>query len=120
MSRPKRSLFVALVVAGVLLAGISIYAIRGNVFDPLDGGRTPVQGQFVGQTRAAIEAKYGKPTDEWTGHYGNPPVSYAEQHSPAISTTYQRFGGTLYLSFEPRQGEWVCFSSDWLPNGCVF
>jgi len=113
----KRLIFSVLAAVCIFLLVISTYFIWGNIFDPLDGGRAPVPGRFVGQRKETMEATYGRPTSEWAGHFGAPDASYAELHSPAISTTYERLSGTLYLSYEQRQGEWVCFDSFWCPNG---
>lgn len=121
MFRRKRVLIAAFAVAAAIVAAATIYVVRGNIFDPLNRGRSVVSGEFVGQTRTTIEAKYGPPTNECKGHYGNPGYEYEKQHDPAITVTYVRGGGTLYLSFERnKQGEWVCFSSHWMPNGAVF
>lgn len=120
MSR-KRILIAVVAIFVAFAAAVTIYAVRGNIFDPLDRGRSVVSGEFVGQKRAAIEAKYGPPSGECKGHYGNPGYEYEKQHDPAITLTYIRGGGSLYLSFEQnKQGEWVCFSSHWMPNGAVF
>jgi hypothetical protein len=120
MFRRNRLLLAALVVAAIPLAAFVIYRTWGNILDPLDAGRTIVEGRFVGQTKAAIEARYGKPTREHAGYYGKPDVSYEKEHSPAITTLYIRFSGRLFLSFEQREGEWVCFDSLWCPNGWDF
>jgi len=120
MSRRKRILVLAFVVSAACIAALAVYLVRGNIFDPLNRGRSPVSGEFVGQTRTAIEAKYGPPSHECKGHYGSPPCEYTKKYDPAITVTYERGGGTLYLSYHEQQGEWVCFSSDRMPNGCVF
>ena len=126
MSRRKRCLFAAFSIAAFLIvflvAVISVYSIWGNILDPLDFGRSLKQPVgFGGQTKEAIEAKYGKPTGESAGVFGLPDISYVKFHSRAITTTYIRFSGRLFLSFEQRQdGEWVCFDSLWCPNGVVF
>jgi hypothetical protein len=119
VSRRKTILFVA-AVSAVGIVAIAVYLVRGNIFDPLNRGRSPVSGEFIDQSRKAIEAKFGPPSHECKGHYGAPPVFYTSQHDPAITVTYERGGGTLYLSFDQREGEWVCFRSDWMPTGWVF
>jgi hypothetical protein len=106
-------------VLGILglacMTALVVYLVRGDIFDPLNRGRSPVSGEFVEQSRTAIEAKCGPPSAEWEGHYGNPPNEYTREHDPALSVTCRRGAGTLFLSFERRNGEWVCFSSDWMP-----
>jgi hypothetical protein len=86
-----------------------------------DRGPEPVYGEYIGWTRTAIEAKHGPPSHEWQGHYG-PPVDeeYARKHDPAVTVIYERGDGTLYVSFEKKNGEWICFRSDWMPTGWVF
>ena len=121
MFHRKRILFAALAIAAIPVTIVAVYYTWGNILDPLDGGRTVVAvPKFIGQTREAIEAKYRKPSDYSAGHFGLPDISYVKQHSPAISATYMRFSGRLFLSFEQRQGEWVCFRSLWCPNGWDF
>jgi hypothetical protein len=91
-----------------------------NPLDTLDSGREPVTDQFVGQTKEAITGRFGSPSHEWEGCYGNPPVSYTEAHKPSITMTYKRCTGVLYLSFEQVGDNWVCYSSHWMPNGWAF
>ncbi len=122
--KQRRFLWCAVGALAVLAAGaaaaLAVYLYRGNPFDPIDRGKSPVADQYVGQTKAALIAQYGRPTHEWEGHYGNPSLAYAEQHDPAVTLTYVRSTGALYLSFERKGDEWVCFSSCWMPNGWAF
>jgi hypothetical protein len=91
-----------------------------NPFDPMDSGRSPVEGEYVHQTREAILSRFGTPSHQWQGYYGNPDLSYTSTHSPSITMTYIRPTGVLYLSFEEVNGEWICYSSHWMPDGWVF
>jgi hypothetical protein len=76
-----------------------------------------IQDEFVGKRRAEVIHRFGQPTFQWDGHYGLPSGKYVSEHSPATTMSYRRPGGILYLSFEWRCGEWICFSSTWVPNG---
>jgi hypothetical protein len=96
---------------------LATYMYRGNPFDPIDRGKSVATDEYVGQTKASIVAQYGQPTCQWAGHYGQPPEDYVKQHDPAVSCTYTRATGALYISFEQKGGQWVCFSSHWVPNG---
>jgi hypothetical protein len=86
----------------------------------VEGGSEPISGQLVGQPESSIVEQFGPPTRRSEGHYGNPPVSYRRAYRDAITVTYVRPTGTLYLSFCTEQDRLVCFSSDWLPTGVVF
>ena len=101
-------------------AALGVYLYWGNPFDPMERGRAPVAGEYVGQTKAAVIGRYGPPTREWSGCYGLAPADYVTKHDRAVTLIYERSTGRLYLSFDPVGGEWVCFSSDWMPNGCEF
>jgi hypothetical protein len=80
----------------------------------------PYAGKYAGKTRAEIIEALGEPTEEWEGHYGNPPVSYVRQYSPAKTCVFARSDGSLYVSFHQVNGDWICFSSTWLPKGAAF
>jgi hypothetical protein len=54
-------------VAGLLEAGSD----RGNEY-------------FIGHPERAIIARFGQPTNEWDGHYGNPPDEYRRTFPEAI------------------------------------
>lgn len=117
-----RRRIVIVVVAFLSCAAFLILTVifYRNPFDPLDSGRQPVDGEYVRQTKESITGRFGPPSHEWEGYYGNPPLDYANAHSPSITTTYIRFTGTLFLSFEQVDAEWICYCSDWMPNGWVF
>jgi hypothetical protein len=100
-------------------AAAAVYILRGNPLDPLDRGREPVSDDYLGMSKAAFVGTYGPPSHQWEGHYGNPRLDYVQQHPGTVSLTYERWTGTLYLSFEEVDGEWRCFSSDWMPDGWV-
>jgi hypothetical protein len=93
---------------------------RGELPRALEGGSEPISGQLVGQPQSSILGRFGPPTHRWEGHYGNPPVSYTRTYPDAVTVAYERPTGTLYLSFCKEEGRLVCFSSDWMPTGCVF
>jgi hypothetical protein len=120
VSSRERILIAVIAVFVVFVAAVTICVVRGNIFDPLNRGWSVVVDDFVGQKKAAIEARHGKPSNEWAGYYGRQPIEFTKQHSLAISTACERGGGILYLSFEQKNGEWVCFKSHWMPNGAVF
>ena len=80
----------------------------------------PVEGEYLNQRMAAIRDRFGPPSDEWEGHYGNRTDEYIKKHDPSVTMIYVRSAGTLYLSFERVNGEWVCYSSHWMPKGTVF
>jgi hypothetical protein len=101
------------------LAAFAFYKLKGNPLDPIDRGKEPVANEYLGQSKTHIIQKYGSPTKEWSGHYGKPPVDYIKQHSPSVTMVYHRFTGTLYISFEWMDDDWVCYASHWVPNGVI-
>lgn len=115
----RRLVYLAFAAAGLAALFGLVVAFHRNSFDAVDAGRSPVHGQYVGQTWEAILGKVGKPSSEREGHYGNPPVDYIQEHSLALTLIYARPYGVLYLCFEKVDGLWVCFSSDWVPWGWV-
>jgi hypothetical protein len=130
MSKRRTAIGLAL-LAGVALAGylVAVWPSltrkpvgppQGELPQAVEGGLEPSSGQFVGHPEASIEEQFGPPTHRWQGHYGNPPVSYRMMYPDAITATYERATGTLYLSFCKEQGRLVCFSSDWVPTGWMF
>ena len=108
--------------AGLGLAVLLALTVKfyRNPFDPLDAGRWPVSGQYVGQTKTSLHDRFGPPSHEREGYYGNPEADYARQHSPSVTATYIRSTGVLHLGFESVDGVWVCYSSDWMPSGWGF
>jgi hypothetical protein len=73
----------------------------------------------LGHTRGSIEDRFGSPPHSWNGHYGMPLLSFSLKYPSAVSIAYERPSGALYR-FYPVNGEWVCFSEDWLPAGAEF
>jgi hypothetical protein len=116
----RKRILVGLAVFITALGGFVLYQLRGNPFDPLDRGKEVVAGEYLGKTKASIIQRYGPPSKEWAGHYGSPPTDYMEQHSPSVSLLYQRLTGTLYISLEKKDDDWICYSSHWMPNGAEF
>jgi hypothetical protein len=117
MRKPR--LLYAAILTGVLI-GVYLYVNYRHLFDPLAGPNRPVSGTHIGQKKDEFVSQYGRPTKQWPGIYGGPPDDYSQSHPTAITLVYERASGTLYLAFEIINSEWVCFSSDWMPTGCVF
>lgn len=88
--------------------------------ETLEGGMNLVSEQFVGHTEADIAKRFGPPSHSWHGHYGLPDIEFQRKYPEAITSTYNRESGTLYLSFCKEGGRSVCFCSDWMPAGWVF
>jgi hypothetical protein len=105
--------------AGVLI--VAFYILHASsFFDPIDRGHDMVRSEYIGRTKASILEQYGPPTQESSGYYVPRNVQYTKQHEPAVSMTYVRARGVLYLAFEQKGDYWVCFSSTWMPNGMEF
>lgn len=79
----------------------------------------PIPGTHVRKTREQIVAELGEPKSEWQGLYGLPPASFATQHAGAKTLYYEWRSGRFYASIEEVAGQWVCFDSTWVPEGCI-
>lgn len=79
----------------------------------------PVSGAYVGWTSQQIIDKLGEPQGRWPGHYGLPPINWAQRFEPCETFTYEISGGTLYISINQPDGRSVCFRSDWVPSGTI-
>jgi hypothetical protein len=93
---------------------------HGELPQTLDCIERSTEELFVGHLESRIVQQFGLPTQRWEGHYGNPPVRYCRTYPDAITFTYERPTGTLFLSFCREGPKLVCFSSDWLPSGWAF
>lgn len=92
----------------------------GELPHMVEGGQEPIAGQFVGYSESSIVEQFGPPSTRWKGHYGAPPLVYRWKYPDAVTATYIRPSGTLYLSYCRERGRVVCFRSDWMPAGAVF
>lgn len=131
MSKGRRTAVILAVLACGGLAGYLIIVWpsltrepvgppRGELPQAVEGWPEPTSGQFVGHPESSIVERFGPPTHRWQGRYGAPRVSYRRTYPDAITATYKRPTGILYLSFCKEQGRLLCFSSDWLPEGWEF
>jgi hypothetical protein len=117
----RRTLFagVAALVLGAILAFLvpTHWRYSRLGFGP-DESR-PLSDTHIGLTREQIIAELGEPKVERKGHYGAPPDDYIEQHAGARTLYWEWWSVHFYASIEEIAGRWVCFSSDWVPRGCV-
>jgi hypothetical protein len=93
---------------------------NGDLPNAIEGGPEPAFGQFVGHSESSIVVRFGPPSNRWKGHYAAPPISYRLKYPDAITATFVRPSGVLYLSFCREEGRLVCFSSAWMPEGWAF
>lgn len=113
-STKRRVLVGSVLVALVVVATLAWrYGRSASVVPPADNA-------FAGLTREQIVARLGTPDGQWPGHYGNPSLEWAMQYDPCETLTYLEWNGTLYISVYQKNGQWVCFSSTWLPEGAAF
>ncbi len=82
---------------------------------------TRTDNDWVGRTDASIGAEMGSPQQAFTGHYGAPPKSWADQFQGEIKTwVFVGPSATTYVTFEKRNGDWIVISNSRVPNGTVF
>lgn len=74
----------------------------------------------MGWTREAIVAQLGEPESVWDGHFGLHNMDRGATFEPCKSMRYRKWGGTLYISVYEVDGQWRCFTSDWLAPGSVY
>ncbi len=74
----------------------------------------------VGKTREELIALLGPPTREGPWYIGLPPVEYKEKYKGA-QTLEWHWGshGQFLASVHSADGKWVCYTSCWVPKGCV-
>ena len=99
---------------GLALLFLIIIAICWSCFKP------PPNNAFVGSTKKQIIAKLGNPSGQFDGHYGLPNGVWARQHPNCVTLTFKKPGGTLYVTVEPKNGDWIGLCSQWLPAGGAF
>jgi len=80
----------------------------------------PANNAFVGWTKQQILDRLGEPDGKFDGHYGLAPEPWASEHPHCQTFTYNRWGGTLYLTVETQDGTQVGLCSTWLPQGAAF
>lgn len=115
--RPDRRRRVVLLLVLAVLGVVAVLAWRGGWSPAVI---PPAPDAYVGQTREQIIDQLGAPDGRWPGHYGNPPLDWAKQYEPCETLTYLKWNGTLYASVYQKDGQWVCFSSHWLPKEGAF
>src|SRR5438477_12309471 len=109
--RPSRRTFALLVALLVCVA--TVVLVRASVW--------PSENALVGQTEAAVRARYGQPKHEFAGHYGLPPLAWTQQFKGEVkSGVFRRLGGEVYVTFEKRNGQWIVISNSYLPRGAAF
>ncbi|HSZ58123.1 MAG TPA: hypothetical protein VK797_20840 [Tepidisphaeraceae bacterium] len=99
---------------GLLLFILPVVATCASCYKP------PSDNAFVGSTKEQIIAKLGNPTTQFNGHYGLPGLGWANQHPNCVTLLFEKPGGTLYVTIEPKNGEWIGLRSQWLPEGGAF
>ena len=79
------------------------------------------ENAYANKPEAAVLFALGKPSDEFVGHYGNPPLDFRQKFTGEIKTlVFKKAGGEYYVSFEKRPVGWVGICSSWLPEGAQF
>jgi hypothetical protein len=120
MSTRRRALAVLLPLAGAALSLYLVEAWPYLIRDPAGPPAGELPRSVEGTTEAVIMERFGPPSHRWHGHYAAPPVGYRRVYPDAVTVTYVRPTGVLYLSFCEERGQGVCFTSHWIPEGWVF
>jgi hypothetical protein len=101
----------------LVLAAIAILTYRNDWAPAIV---PPADNAYVGLTKQQIIARLGTPDSQCPGPYGNPPLQWAKQYMPCETLIYSKWDGTLYMSVCRKNGQWVCFCSNWLIKGGAF
>ncbi len=129
---------VAILLALLVAAGITLLALvhgypparrvllRAVPFlrpdDPQRLKRAMSHDGYVGQTEAQLRAAFGWPADDQEGYHPlglrGPAAPLAG--GPIRTTVYETKTGSLWVWLERRGGNWICFESEWVPNGTDF
>ena len=106
--------FLHLLVAFCLSAGLTGCSGSQSYAPPPENG-------LAGSAEAAVKSKLGQPNNEFSGHYGNPPLDFTKKFTGEVKTSvFSKPGGDVYVSFEKRNGTWVAICNSWLPKGAAF
>jgi hypothetical protein len=89
--------------------------------------RDPRTQSLTGRTEAQIRGYYGSPVSQDDGYTllghqgmrrGAPSGSYRTLVFN-LRNSSRHEGGTLYVWFEQKENQWVCFESRWIPENVV-
>ena len=95
------------------LLGVTILVVWASIW--------PADNALVGTTEVEVQNRYGRPKEEFVGHYGNPPLAWTHQFKGDVkSGVFRRLGGEIYVTFENRDGHWIVISNSYLPRGAAF
>jgi hypothetical protein len=103
-----------------LLTAVMVLTASACWFNRQRHAADEVADFYAGFTKSEILQQLGAPAATWMGHFGLPPLDWAEQFENPKSFAFERETGTLYVSVCTKNKEEVCFSSHWLPNGGVY
>src|SRR5262245_44671793 len=63
----------------------------------------PPENGLAGNTEAAVKSQMGQAKNEFSGHYGNPPLDFTKKFTGEVKTSvFSEPGGDVYVSFEKR------------------
>lgn len=104
----RRLVFHFLLIVLLSLTGVGCYS-------------PPASNSLVGNTEATVLTGLGKPSTEWLGHYGLPPLEWTRRFSGEVkSATFTKRGGKVYVTYENRDGMWYVIKNSWLRDGAAF
>jgi hypothetical protein len=105
--------FIRLLLVGTIVALAWLYGWAPTIIPPADSA-------YVGLTREQIIKRIGAPDGRWAGNYGNPSWASVQQYQPCESFAYRKWHGTVFISVYQKNGQWVCYCSNWLPRGSSY
>jgi len=79
-----------------------------------------VEGSHIGRTFEQIVSELGQPNCFDTYPYGNPPADYLAKFKEMRTLRYFYPAGRFLASISLVDGQWICFSSHWMPKGTEF
>ncbi len=81
----------------------------------------PADNSLVGLTELESRASLGQPNVEFAGHYGNHRLGFTKKFNGEIKTAvFKSVAGSIYVSYEERNGVWIVICNSWLMAGSVW
>lgn len=87
----------------------------------VNGRPALIEGELIGKAESAVVADFGKADEDVAGYEPLGAELRPMSVGPHRTLIYRRLnGGTLYVWFAKRNGDWQCIDSCWFADGVRF